>query len=43
MDDEEAALALAAWARSNHIHVLFAVQRVRENDVLYVLMKDKRQ
>ena len=43
MDDEAAALALAAWARRNHIHVMFAVQCVREDDVLFVLMRDKRQ
>jgi hypothetical protein len=43
MEDEAAALALAAWARRNQINVMFEVRRVREHDVLYVLMKDKRQ
>jgi hypothetical protein len=43
MDDEAAALALGAWARRNRIHFMFEVRRVREHDVLFVLMKDKRQ
>jgi hypothetical protein len=43
MEDEAAALALGAWARRNQIHIMFEVRRVREHDVLYVLLKDKRQ
>jgi hypothetical protein len=42
MDDEGAALALAAWARRDQIHIMFEVRRVREHDVVYVLMRDKR-
>jgi hypothetical protein len=43
MEDEAAALALAAWARRNQFNVMFELRRVREHDVLYVLKKDKRQ
>ena len=43
MEDEAAALALGAWARRNGVNVMFEVRRVRERDVLYVLMSDKRQ
>jgi hypothetical protein len=43
MDDEAAALALGNWARRNEINVMFEVRRVREQDVLYLLMRDKRQ
>jgi hypothetical protein len=43
MEDEAAALALGAWARRNGVNVMFEMRRVRERDVLYVLMSDKRQ
>jgi hypothetical protein len=43
MEDDAAALALGAWARRNHINLMFEVRRVREHDVLNVLMRDKRQ
>jgi hypothetical protein len=42
MEDEAAALALGNWARRNQIHIMFQVRRVREQDVLYVLMRDKQ-
>jgi hypothetical protein len=37
------ALALGAWAQRNQINLMFEVRRVRQQDVLFVLMKDKRQ
>jgi hypothetical protein len=42
MQDEAAALALGNWARRNQIHIMFEVRRVRQHDVLFVLMRDKR-
>jgi hypothetical protein len=42
MEDQAAALALGAWARRNQIHIMFEVRRVRELDVVFVLMRDKR-
>jgi hypothetical protein len=43
MDDETATLALATWARRNRFHIMFEVRRVREDDVLYLLMKDSSE
>lgn len=43
MNDEEAALALAVWARRNHFHIMFEVRRVRDDDVLFLLIKDSPQ
>jgi hypothetical protein len=42
MEDKAAALALGNWARRNQIHIMFEVRRVLKRDVLYVLMRDKR-
>jgi hypothetical protein len=42
MEDEAAALALGNWARRKQIHIMFEVRRVHEHEVLYVLMRDKR-
>ena len=43
LGNEDAALVLAAWAHALTINVMFEVRRVRESDVIYVLLKDKRQ
>jgi hypothetical protein len=42
MNDETAALALARWARRNHFHIMFEVRRIREDDVLFLLMRKGR-
>jgi hypothetical protein len=39
MDNEAAALALAAWARKQNFNIMFELRRVRNLDVLYVLLK----
>jgi hypothetical protein len=39
MDEEAVVLALAAWARKHNINIMFEVRRVRDLDVLYVLLK----
>jgi hypothetical protein len=39
MADEAAALALAAWARKQRFNIMFEVRRVRNFEVLYVLLK----
>jgi hypothetical protein len=43
MDDETAALELAGWAHRNQFRIMFEVRRVRDDDVLFLLMKDTRQ
>jgi hypothetical protein len=43
MEDEAAALALGNWARRNQIHIMFELRGVSQHDVLYVLMRDRRQ
>jgi hypothetical protein len=39
VEDKAAALALAAWARKQNFNIMFELRRVRNLDVLYVLLK----
>jgi hypothetical protein len=39
MDNGAATLALAAWARKQNFNIMFELRRVRNLDVLYVLLK----
>ena len=39
MDDEDAAIALAAWARQQRILIAFDVRKVRDNNVIDLLLR----
>jgi hypothetical protein len=39
MHEQAVALVLAAWTRKHNINIMFEVRRVRNVDVLYVLLK----
>jgi hypothetical protein len=43
LTDEEATLALAAWARRQRIEVGFEVRKVRHIDVLFVVLRSSDQ
>jgi len=41
VDEKGAARALTAWARGERFNIMFEVRRVREIEVLYVLLRPK--